>query len=247
MSRRSEKNCRRNHNGLRVASRASVRVTAVLVLGALLLADTSASAASPALTFELLDAEPVSIRVSITTHPKCTFAAPIFEGLLEKGKPLTVSSDAYHFCVAQTRAPFAKVDFGQPITVAHVAGTAPLRLLVRSRSGPDGTPPIPRLWMAPLVLSNIGSDKIGVRVAAGTTGPCMATGNTPLFTGVLTPFVEQTVITDAPCVCFEQTYAPFLSAGWSPPTIRCRPMACIGKSCTMNVNAPFLIALQSAP
>jgi len=227
-----------------------------LLVAAVLLVEPGANAASPAFTFELVDAEPVSIRVSAFnlalpiskgSGAPCAFATPIFEGLLEKGKPLVVSSDAYRFCVAQTRAPFTKVDFGVPISFVHVAGASPLRLLVRSRAGADGAPPIPKLWMAPLFLSVAGAEAIGVRVAAGTTGPCGASVNVPLFSGVLSPGAPRTIVTDAPCVCFEQTYTPFLSAGFTAATIRCRPTKCLGKSCTMDTNATFEIALPSSP
>lgn len=212
------------------------------------------SAASPAVTFELVDAEPVSVRVSVLklstpfakgSSPPCAFATPIFEGLLEKAKPLTVATDAYRLCIAQTRAPFTKVDFGPPIYVAHVAGMAPLRMLVRSRANADGVPPTPRMWMAPLTLAVLGNDAIGVRVAAGTTGPCNASGNTPLFSGVLAPGVPRTLVTDASCVCIEQTFAPFLSAGWTPATIQCRPTYCLGKNCAMSIDT-FELALPSA-
>lgn len=224
-------------------------LVAVVVMSTL---SAPAAAASPAVTFELVDAEPVSVRVSVLklstpfakgSSPPCAFATPIFEGLLEKAKPLTVATDAYRLCIAQTRAPFTKIDFGPPIYVAHVAGTAPLRMLVRSRAGADGVAPTPRLWMAPLTLAVLG-EAIGVRVAAGTTGPCNSSGNTPLFSGVLTPGVPRTLITDASCVCIEQTFAPFLSAGWSPATIQCRPTYCLGKNCAMSIDS-FEVVLPS--
>lgn len=229
---------------------------ALLVGVGILLADGPAQAASPAVTFELLDAEPVSIRVAVlkiglaitkgSTYP-CAFAVPIFEGLLENGKPLSVSTDGYLLCISQTRAPLTKVDFGAPTSVVHFAGTPPLRLLVHSRPGPDGALPTPKFWMAPLVLSNSGSEAIGVRVAVGTTGPCGSSNNTPLFSGVLTADVPRTFETDAACICFEQTFAPFLSTGWTAATIRCRPMNCIGKFCQMNLQATFMLSLPSAP
>jgi hypothetical protein len=221
-----------------------------LLLIAMLLVAPPAGAAGPALTFELVDDEPVSIRVGVKSPLKaspCTFASTIFEGLLEKNKPLTVNSDAYFLCVSQTRAPLTKTDFGPARLVVHIAGTAPTRMLVRSRPGPDGAPLVPKEWVAPLTITNIGTEKLSVRAAAGTTGPCDASVNTPLFKGTLSPGETRTILTDAPCVCFEQTYAPFLSSGWTPPTIRCRPSACLSKYCPMDMSRPFVLALLSSP
>lgn len=220
-----------------------MRVGISLIAGAVTFA-TPTHAASNALSIELIDNEPVTVRIAVTTLAKspCSFATPIFEGLLEKGKPIVFANDGFRFCITQTRAPFLKSDFGPPLLVYHWPGAPPARVMVRSRPAPLETP---QLWASPLTVSLAGTEKIGVRIAAGTTGPCTSSSNTMVFDGVLEPDQPRTLNTNAYCVCVEQTHAPFLSTGWTPSSIVCRSMKCIGKYCQMDPNAPFEITLAS--
>jgi hypothetical protein len=210
---------------------------------AILLLSGHAAAAPSGLTLELVDAEPVSVRIAAIglSAPKipCTFATVIYEGVLEKGKPLHIPTDAYRLCVSQTRAPDTKAGFG-PMTMVY----PPARVMVRSRPPPGAGP---TLWMTPLTLALAGKERVGVRVAAGTTAPCDSSANTMLFNGVLEPDAPRSFVTDAVCVCFEQTYAPFTTTGWTPSSIRCRPNGCIGKACKLPIDPtlPFTIAVPS--
>lgn len=220
---------------------------------ALALSGSDAQASPPppaALVLELVDAEPVGIRVTVPASLKgpCSqgFGTLVFEGVLKKGSPLLVSTEAYRICVAQTAAPFVNVGFGPATTVYHLTGLPPVRLRVRSR-GAAGVLPQPMPFVAPLVLTLDDDARIGVRIAAGTTGPCDASVNLPLFRGVLEPRTPMSFETDAMCVCFERTSAPFVTAGFGPPSIRCRPSACLGKLCQTNLAAPFEVTLRSQP
>ena len=106
-------------------------------------------------------------------------------------------------------------------------------------------PPMPVI--APVVLTLEDDARIGVRLAAGSTGPCEASVNRPLFRGVLEPRTPMAFESDTMCVCVEQTAAPFLTAGFGPPSIRCRPSKCLGKFCQTNLAAPFEVTLRSQP
>ncbi len=224
-----------------------MRLTGLPVLAVVALAGRPSVADTPALTIELVDAEPVSVRVGVVAFsaPSCALAQTIFEGVLEKGKPVSLTNDASRFCVSQTQAPFTKYAFGSAVSFARWGWTPTLRLLVRSRPGADGAPPVPRYWSTPLTVRLVGAQKISVRVSAGTAAPCFSALNVPIYNGLLEPNVPRAFHTDAACVCFEQALAPFVAASWSTPTIRCRPMVCEGKFCSMDVDAPFELALSS--
>lgn len=201
------------------------------------------------MVLELLTDEPVGVRVVAlgikgACHPE--FGTLVFSGVLKKGTPITVSSEAYRLCISQTSAPFVNVGFGPALLVHHVVGLPPVPIRLRSR-GTAGAPPVPALWTSPLTLHLDDDAKIGARVAAGSTGPCDASTNLPLFRGVLEPQHPLVLETDAMCVCIEQTFAPFTTAGFGAPQIRCRPTACVGKFCQTNVSAPFTVQLRAHP
>lgn len=207
------------------------------------------AAPSPALVLELIDAEPVGVRVTArpfkgNCHPE--LGTPVFEGVLKKNAPIGVATDAYRLCISQTSAPFVNVGYGPALAVQHVAGLPPIPIRLRSR-GVAGAPAVPSVVVSPLVLVLADDGKVGVRVAAGSTGPCDASVNVPLFRGVLEPQKPRSIETDAMCVCVEQTFAPFTTAGFGAAQIRCRPTDCLGKWCQTNVAAPFVVSLTSHP
>lgn len=213
----------------------------------LLLPVDAHAAPGPALLLELVDTEPVGVRVTaIQKNASCSpsFGSVVFEGTLKK--TLTIATDHYRLCVSQTSAPFVSAGFGPALAVQHVAGLPPVPLRLRSR-GTKSAPAVPMLATSPLVVSLDDDARIGVRIAAGSTGPCDASVNVPLFRGVLDPGAPLSLDTDAMCVCVEQTFAPFTAAGFGPPTIRCRPSLCVGKFCQTNVAAPFIVSLRSHP
>ncbi len=214
-----------------------------LGLGVALVAGHASAAPAPAVVLELVDAEPIGVRVAAInlayTGVTCAFATVLFEGVLEKGKPISVASDAYRLCISQTSAPNTKAGFGAPLLV--VRGALPVHLMLRSRP-----PPGPTALATPLTVVVEGKERIGVRISAGTTAPCDASVNTPLFSGVLEPDVPRAFVTEAACVCFEQTFAPFTTTGFTGASIRCRP--CLGgKYCKISLTAPFTLALASRP
>ncbi len=203
---------------------------------------------SPALVLELVDAEPIGVRVEVPSPSGCAWpVATVFDGVVAKGKPVTIASAASRLCVRQTSAPFTKVGHGPPLLLHPLPGAAPIWLRLRSRpeSGSVAIGPT-----SPLVLAVDGEQPIGVRVSAGTTTPCDSSSNASLFAGVLRPGQPLAIPTEAVCVCYEQTSAPFVTTGWSPATVRCRPTSCAGttiakKPCVVDMQAPFTFWLPS--
>lgn len=230
------------------APRAAVRVAssafaASLALVSIELAAVDVRAAPPpALVIELADAEPIGVIVERPLKGCGGPAKKVFEAVLEKGKPVLVASDAYPLCVRQTSAPFTKVGHGPPFVVHHLPGTAPIRLMLRSRAD-DGAPTL--VPQTPLVFSVDGAERIGVRVSTDVGSSCDAPGKPLLYAGVLEPDRPIALFTHATCVCYQQTSAPFVSAGWSPGQVRCRPRRCLGTTCVTDLEAPFTLALPS--
>jgi hypothetical protein len=100
--------------------------------------------------------------------------------------------------------------------------------------------------IAPVVIEVIGSEEIHAFVAAGTTTPCESDANKPLFRGVVKPNAPVTLASDAICVCWKQTFAPFKSVGWSSPRIQCRPPAKDPKNAP-SLEKPLHIVARSRP
>ncbi|MBI2395191.1 MAG: hypothetical protein HYV09_36815 [Deltaproteobacteria bacterium] len=97
---------------------------------------------------------------------------------------------------------------------------------------------------APVTIEVVGAEPVRVRVAVGTTRPCDSDANKPLFNGVVKPGAAVSIPSDAICVCWEQTYAPFTTTGWSTPTVQCRP--CSGlKKCIPRLDKPLRIVARS--
>ncbi|MGZ3418372.1 MAG: hypothetical protein ACXVEF_27960 [Polyangiales bacterium] len=105
--------------------------------------------------------------------------------------------------------------------------------------------PEARAGTAALVIEVVGTQPIGVRIAAGTTAPCTSPDNQPLFAGVMKPSEPLSIATDAVCVCVQQTIAPFVASGWNDGTIRCRPIRHVGKRQYVDLTSPFRITLSS--
>ncbi len=243
MSRALRGNFRDFARGAAVADRAHVRALAIVAL--VCAVSSPVRAASPALTIELVDDQAVGVRVSAPVPPKtCATAPVIFEGVVAKGKPLTVSSDAFHLCVAQTEAPFATTSFGPWFAVQHVAGTTPVRIAVGSRRTVPDVPATPALYASPLAVSVTSEGRIGLRVAVGPAMPCTAVGNTILLESTIDEKAPRILETQASCVCIEHTYAPFTNAGWTNAMAYCRPQRCVSKICTSDPLAPFIVGLS---
>lgn len=186
------------------------------------------------------------MRVSAPVPPKTCANAPIvFEGVVEKGKPVLVASDAFNLCISQTEAPFTKTAFGPWFAVQHVAGMPPMRIALRSRRTLPNVPPTPAAYASPLGVHLVGEGRIGVRVAVGPGTPCNAAGNTILFEGTLDEKTPRVIDTQAGCVCVEQTFAPFVSTGWTNARPYCRPQRCAAKLCTVDPDAPFVVGLST--
>ncbi len=94
---------------------------------------------------------------------------------------------------------------------------------------------------APVRLVLVGSEPVGVRVAVGVTIPCDSSANEPLYRGTLKPGTTE-LASSAVCVCTQQTYAPFVTTGWSPGTITCRPAK---RRRVADLSKPIVVELTS--
>ncbi|MGZ3418371.1 MAG: hypothetical protein ACXVEF_27965 [Polyangiales bacterium] len=223
-----------------------MRTYAMLVatagLGWTLLSSGESHAVAPvALVLELVDPEPVGVRVDVAIKGFCSPAdVTIYEGILKPHAPVTVSSSATTFCVRRTLTPHLQAQWGAPLLVHRRVDGAPLPVRFHAEKN------TPAIYVgSPLQLTLAGNERIGVRVSAGATAPCNATGNALLQSGVLEPKQPLSIETSATCVCVEQTYAPYVTLGWTTGEVHCRPLQCVGKDCRMDLAAPFTLALPS--
>ena len=214
----------------------------------------NARAASPSLLIELVDPDPIGVRVQI---PNMLAGKPchglndvtVFEGVLKPSKPIAIAHDVAYFCVRQTFAPFTQVAWSAPRLITRVFGEAPILIQLHSRdvsvvpsSGPLST------LATPLTVTLKGEGRIGVRIAAGTKAPCAVAGNAPIYSGVLEPSKPLSFPTSAVCICYEQTSTPFVTAGFGPSQIHCRPQTCVAlTSCKPDLTKPFALRLLSKP
>ena len=222
----------------------------VPLLGCLLAIAPHARASSPTVVLELLDAEPIGVKVTAPVGKMpCESATVLFQGVLTKSKPLALDTPATRICVQQTYAPFATVGWSLPAIHTRAEGTV---LSLRLRSHQLATPtPVP---VPPLVVNLTGSERVGLRVSAGSVMPCTSELDTPLFFGTLEPGKPLTIPTQASCVCVQQTFAPFVAAGWTGGQIHCRVHPCFTygkgkykhpKACLPDPALPFVVSVPS--
>ena len=99
----------------------------------------------------------------------------------------------------------------------------------------------------PVVITLTGPKAILVEVTSGTTRPCDATSNRPLYkakmeTGQVATFLSPTV-----CICFRQTYDNFPSANWSTSEIICKTgVICKQRRCVPDPDPVIRLTLSSA-
>jgi hypothetical protein len=218
-----------------------MRTYAMLVAAAALFTTGESHAAPPALVLELVDADPVGVRVDVAIKGTCSAAdVTIYEGILKSHAPVTVSSSATTFCVRRTLTPHLQAKWSKPTLVHRRLDGAALPIRFHSEKN------TPAIYVgSPFTLSLGGAERIGVRVSAGSTAPCNATGNALLTTTTLEPNQPLALETSATCVCVEQTHAPNVTTGWTPGEVHCRPLHCEGKDCRMDLAAPFAVTLAS--
>ena len=222
-------------------------------VGLVLALTFEARAAAPNVLLELVDAEPIGVKITaaeVTQYKKgnarCddTSQKVLFSGMLVKGQKVGLEAAPRGLCLQQTYAPFTTVGWTIPTLLTRVDG---LVLHVRLRSHESAPVPPPT---TPLVVGLAGNERVGLRVSAGTVLPCTSELDVPLFSGTLDPGKALTFPTDAVCVCVQQTFAPFVTAGWTNGLIQCRPQRCIwngvhGKICRVDPTMPFNIAVAS--
>jgi hypothetical protein len=219
-----------------------MRTHAMLVATAVVLSSSESNAiAPPALTLELVDPQPVGVRVDVAIKGVCSKAdVTIYEGILKPHAPVTIASSATAFCVRRTLTPHLQAHWSQPLLVHRRLDGAALPVRFHAEKN------TPAIYVgSPLQVTLAGSERIGVRVSAGSTAPCNATGNALLTSTVLEPNQPLSIETSATCVCVEQTHAPYVTLGWTTGEVRCRPLHCDGKDCRMDLVAPFTVSLSS--
>jgi hypothetical protein len=219
-----------------------MRTYAMLVATAALLSSGESPAVPPtALHLELVDPEPVGVRVDVAIKGFCSSAdVTIYEGILKPHVPVTVASNAPTFCIRRTLTPHLQAKWGAPLLVHRRVGGAPLPVRFHAENN------TPAIYVgSPLQLTLAGNERIGVRVSAGAMAPCNATGNALIQSGVLEPNQPLSIETSATCICVEQTHAPYVTLGWTTGEVHCRPLQCAGKDCRMDLAAPFTLSLAS--
>jgi hypothetical protein len=94
--------------------------------------------------------------------------------------------------------------------------------------------------VAPVRVMLVGNEAVGLRLSSGTTIPCDSKDDVPIFEGVVKPGTTD-FESGAVCVCWQQTYAPFVATGWSAGSITCRPTT----KKRIDMTKPLVVALTS--
>jgi hypothetical protein len=76
--------------------------------------------------------------------------------------------------------------------------------------------------VVPVEITMHGPKAVRVRIYSGQTSPCDSSNNHRVVDGRFEPghVIRTTARTD--CVCFQQTYEPFVEIDWSTPVQACR-------------------------
>ena len=100
----------------------------------------------------------------------------------------------------------------------------------------------------PVEITMLGPAPVRIRLRRGTTFPCDSGDNRRILEGKYGAGEVVRATTADRCVCFQQTYEPFVDLDWSASSLVCRPQICtnIGrKKCVPAPDPTIRLSIRS--
>ena len=117
-----------------------------------------------------------------------------------------------------------------------------LAALIAGDAAADGTS------TTPVEITMLGPAPVRIRLMRGETFPCSSGDNRRIVEGKFSPGEVVRAATADRCVCFQQTYEPFVEVDWSASSMVCRPQICtnIGrKKCVPAADPTIRLSVRS--